>query len=192
MSRVRTDKELEDLGTVKLSDLIKLAENGDRLAALEVVDILAWVVSTHNTYHAPTPDSPDHYEPVPIPAFARNYLSDALQRIANGEDANKAFNVKKSGRPQKWSYYVKRLAVDVMAQLLEQNAEKQLSVEAAAACAAEAINKLARELASRTFTALDGTLQPIPSPWQSFVSKPIDESTLKTWYYELKKRIAKK
>jgi len=155
----------------KLSDLMRRAEAGDRLAALDVAETLALIVSPTNTYRDPHFDDPNKRLVVPVPDFVREYLSRALLRIASGTDPRDAFYLrKKRGPRQFWAHRDKVLAVDIMQQLVEQGQV----VDQAAGDAADLINKNAK-----VFTAENPH-----SPWKKFTARPIDAATLTTWYYE--------
>lgn len=155
----------------KLSDLMRRAEAGDRVAALEVAETLGLIVSPTNTYRDPRFDDPNKRLVVPVPDYVREYLSRALLRIASGTDPRDAFYLRKKRGPRPfWAYRDKVLAVDIMQQLIEQ----KLAVDKAAGDAAELINKNAK-----VFTAENPH-----SPWKKFTVRPIDADTLKTWYYE--------
>jgi hypothetical protein len=155
----------------KLSDLMVRAEAGDLLAAREVAETLAFVVSSTNTYRDPSSPDAARRIVVPVPDFVRDYLSRALLQIASGTDARDAFHLrKKKGPRQFWAHRDKVLAVDIMQQLIEQDQV----VDKAAEDAADRINENAK-----IFTAEN----PL-SPWKKFTERPIDAATLLTWYYE--------
>jgi hypothetical protein len=155
----------------KLSDMMARAEDGDLLAAREVAETLAAIVSPNNTYRDPDSDDPNKRIAVPVPDFVREYLSRALLKIASGTDAQDAFHVrKKSGRQQYWARRDKVLAVDIVRQLIKLGYVVDEAVEEAA----DQINKNAR-----IFTAKN----PL-SPWKKFTERPIDGTTLKAWLYE--------
>jgi hypothetical protein len=162
----------DDLHTEKLSDMMTRAEAGDLLAAREVVEILAAVVSPTDTYRDPHSDDPNARVPVPIPDFVRAYLSCALEKIASGVDARDAFHLRKKGGPRQfWAHRDKVLAVDIMQQLVEQG----LVVDEAAREAAAQINDFAKR-------SVNGRLA---SPWKKFSERPIENHTLLKWYYKL-------
>jgi hypothetical protein len=164
------DSDQDDPYDEKLSDLMRRAEAGDLLAAREVAETLALIVSTANTYRDPS--SPDGLRRivVPVPDFIRDYLSRALLKIASGTDARDAFHLRKRGRRQFWAHRDKILAVDIMQQLVEQGAAVNVAVEAAV----RSINSTAKKLTAENPT----------SPWKKFATRRIEEHTLLKWYYE--------
>lgn len=162
------DETSERLGaailTENLSEILARAESGDVLAAREVLPHLAFLLSTQNR-------PPATGQPLPVPDFARDYLAKSLYRMAGGEDANRSMHLR--GGPRKWGHFEKRLAADVMFQLIEQG----MTVEAAKLEAADRIN---RHISS----------DPCPPAWQAFEGKSIEGETLQTWYYELKDELS--
>ena len=150
--------------TENLPDILNRADGGDVLAAREALGHMAFLLSTSNTH-------PLTGNPLDVPGYVRDYLAKSLARMVNGVDANRAMNLKKSG-PKIWSHFDKRLAADLVFQLVAQGC----TVLESSMVAAENISDRAE-------------LQPCPPAWQAFSGQAIDSATLQTWYYELKEEL---
>ncbi|WP_199155276.1 hypothetical protein [Chromobacterium sp. ASV23] len=157
------DHQLEKFNEALLSshlrDEIKKAEAGDEIAARGIIQSIAILISTSNVH-------PVTKEPMEIPGYVRDYLSKALCKASLTLDANKAFNLKKTGRPSKYSSFEKRLAASVLFQFIMDGQ----SVLQSALDAADIINNETSDL----------------HVWKKFQSHPIDAATLQTWYYAYK------
>ena len=147
--------------TKNLSDILARAEDGDVLAAHDALADLAFCLSTSRK-------NPWTDEILPVPDCVREYLSRSLQRMAKGENASKAMNLKKAG-PKKWGYFERRLAADVVFRLVEGGA----TVLEAVMAAAEFIEIYANESSAS-------------SAWFAFKGRSIESETLQTWYYKFK------
>ncbi|MGA2190539.1 MAG: hypothetical protein ABSH33_18620 [Steroidobacteraceae bacterium] len=177
-----------DQHTEKLSDLMTRAAAGDLLAAQEVAGHLSWLVSESN--------------PIPVPDFARDYLSHALGRIGFGDDARDAFHLRKGDGPRgRWTHDDKVLAVGIMQHYIDQG----MTGLAASAAAAENIHELAQAAAAneprerpsgpvlrdqvfaRKHAAMTFRRFADPDPIKK---PPVSEETLRKWYRELKSRRA--
>jgi hypothetical protein len=150
--------------TENLSDILARAESGDVLAAREALPQLAFLLSTRNRH-------PRTGEPLPVPGCVRDYLAKSLDRMAGGEDANRAMNLKKAGK-KKWAHFEKRLAASVLLQLREQG----MTMEEAKMEAADMIRKHVSTI-------------PCPPAWAAFQDQKIEGETLQDWYYELKEEL---
>lgn len=110
------DNLANDLLTENLSDMLKRAEDGDNLSAVDVVPALATVLSTDNRYpkgHALAG------QPMPVPDFVRDYLAKAFRRIACGTPAAEALGLVVNHAPKKYSHLTLRTAAFVMLQVLD-------------------------------------------------------------------------
>ncbi|MES2000351.1 MAG: hypothetical protein V4446_13655 [Pseudomonadota bacterium] len=148
----------EELLTTSLKEELERAKNGDKLAARDVLDILSHLLS--GRYRDSTGKR------YPVPDYVLDYVSDALGSMAKGESGDRAFHLKKSGN-QAWSYFEKRLAVNIVRQLVEQG----LPVDTAVGTAADKI----KEHIAQT---------PCPPAWRGFKGRTVSEATLLAWYYE--------
>jgi hypothetical protein len=153
-----------------LSDLMRRAEGGDVLAAKQVVETLALSVSSTHTMPDWNSDDPTRRIPIPLQNFIRDYLSRALLKISSGTDARDAFHLRKRGRRQYWAHGDKRLAVGLMQQLVWEG----LNVAEASRAGADNINAFAKKDFAENRHSI----------WRKFAEKPIDATTLHTWYFE--------
>lgn len=120
--------------TDTLFDMLRRAEKGDIAAARDALRSIAHCLSTQNV-------NPATGETLPVQGFVRDYLSRALYRMANGEDAQKAFNLQvRTGKP-KTSYLVKRLVAFLVHRAINEGGMKKME-----AClnAANHINEMNR------------------------------------------------
>lgn len=141
--------------TDNLSDMLKRASEGDVGAAQEALAMMAYILNPANIH--------------PIPDYVRQYVSDALNRVARRQcDANTAFNLKRPGR-RKRPHIEKRLAADLVRQAVQQGA----GVEDACWNAAEFINEISARNAHT-------------GRWHRFNGEVIQPEMLMTWYYEMK------
>ncbi|KKB62401.1 hypothetical protein WM40_17325 [Robbsia andropogonis] len=135
--------------------MLKRANDGDVGAAQDVLSVMAYILAPSN--------------PRPIPDFVRQYLSDALYRVARRQcDADTALNLKRPGR-RKRPHMDKRLAAD----LVRQGVQNGAAVEEACWQAAEFINEIAERNAHI-------------GRWHRFNGEVIQPEALMTWYYEMK------
>ena len=155
MEKTQVEKLDELLLTEKLSDNMARAEAGDVIEARRLLPVLAHFVSRNNQH--------------PVPDFIRDYLARSLWRMVEQEDANRAMNLKKSGK-QKWAHYEKRLAANIVFELVEQSHTPTIASEIAA-------DQIREFLASN----------PCAPAWEGFKGRSAPGADiLRTWYYELK------
>lgn len=155
-----------------LCDILSRAEAGDKLAARDALQSLAFLLSTSNKH-------PTTKAPLPVPDFVRDYLSRAFYSMAyeasegKNVDAAKALHLK--GGPRKWGYFEKRLAAEVVFKFKDKfPVADNINGKDATTLAAKIINALVKET-------------PCPQAWQGFKNhKAVDPALLKTWYYEFK------
>lgn len=168
------DTNLHDLATKNLSAILARAEGGDVLAAKEVLDTIAFLLSPANV-------SPSTGEPLPVPLFVREYLSRAFYRIAAAVDPAKAaagaLHLAKRG-PRTWRYEDKLLGATMVATFVQVGS---LPVDEAAAQVADEIKRLQAERRA------DPTRPPVPMRGQSVAAE-----TLRTWYFQLKDEVARR
>ena len=155
----------------------RLAEDGDKLAAREAIQLLLFELATTKV------PNPVTGQPMPFGLAAREYLEGALTKISQGIDANRAFNLKKSGKV-KWTYHDKWK----IAQLVYQFVIQENSVEKAVAKAMSAIETVTSKLES-FYT--DGPEKDFKNnephhPFWIFKTRDISEEQVRAWYYELK------
>ena len=144
------------LQTERLDDILERAQRGDTLAAMEGLESITWVLANGE-----------------IPAYARQYLARAFHKIITGTDANKALNLRRSARPREWPLLQKRLAADIVAQLVSIGHPVLKAIE-------DAVDLIERHAVSAA---------PV-SPWHLFKTKRFDSSTLRKWYYAHKNALA--
>jgi len=173
------DKIDAELLTESLRDILSRAEQGDVLAAKNALLSLSQCLSNY------IPAFMD--APLPVPDYVREYLSRCLYRMAMGEDAGVAMNLtrKKGGRPNKVGHFEKRLAADLIYQLIEQG----LSVDSACEDAANFINEVIITDLRNSDKHKQGThewKQLYHAAWINFKSQWVSGDLLKKWYYELK------
>jgi len=148
----------EELLTTSLKEELERAKNGDKLAAREVLETLSYLLSWRN--------SDATGKRYPVADFVLDYVSDALGNMAKGESGDRAFYLKKSGN-QAWSYFEKRLAVNIVRQLVEQGFP---------------VDEAAREAADKIKEHITQT--PCPPAWRGFKGRTVKNTTLLAWYYE--------
>lgn len=121
--------------TDTLFDMLRRAEKGDIDAARDALWGIARCLSTQNI-------NPATGESLPVQDFVRDYVSRALYRMANGEDAPKAFNLQvRTGKP-KTSYLVKKLVASLVHQAINEGGMKKME---AYLDVANHINKMNRD-----------------------------------------------
>lgn len=156
----------EQVLTVSLSDLMNRAANGDKRAARAVAASLSVMVLQTDRY--------------PVPKSAAEYLSRALRQIAKEKaDANRAFYLKIDHAAPEWSQQAKRLAVNVVDQLMSQ--PPALSIARACDEAEKVIVKHIRQLKQKRHLALGAD-----APWLEFVDQHWTPRMLRNWWRELK------
>jgi hypothetical protein len=143
------------------------ALKGDKFAAKEAISLLLHELALH----AIKPD-------VPVSKAALAYLQNCLERIAKGEDANHAFNLKKKGRAL-WSYDQKL----IVAQLVYQFVRSENSVE-------RAVYK-SREILESVVSKIREGGEANGSPYAGFVNRLPEEDQIRGWYFELKEDLAR-
>jgi hypothetical protein len=163
---IMSNSEQEGLAAAILSenlaDILDRAQSGDTHAAREVLGTLALLLSSKH---------PRTGEPAPVPVYVRDYLARALRRMAAGERADVAMNFKKSGK-QKWGHFEKRLAADLVFQLVERG----LPVLAACQEASAKIQEIVEA-------------DPCPAAWLAFKGRTPESETLQSWYYEMRNEL---
>lgn len=186
MQRKRTSKPTRQApvtpGETRLSEEIALAQAGDTFAARDLVVTLRNSVLFSQSRQSP------------LAAAEAAYLARALTDIAEGMDANRAFNLKSNGPPRKWPHAAKVLAVSIMNQFIKEG----LSIDHAAAEGSNAVNQFVEALAARRrayFQAQKSgkkaSIDPMDliTDWNSFIDRPplnIDSlEPMKSWYLEL-------
>jgi len=166
--------------------MIALAESGDTYAARDIVEFLGdLVLEAKGSSQGNLTRFPD---------AAATYLANALASIAEGMDANEAFNLKPTVRPRNWPHEAKVLAVHIMNQCIENHS----TIDDAAAEASAAVNRHVEGLRKRLEehrvaeeAGVKTTIDPkdLVSPWKIFIGKePLDIETLEpmmSWYTEL-------
>ena len=145
--------------TESLSDMLERAKEKDVLAAREALTHIAFMLCPSNKEA--------------IPDYVREYLANCLREIANGSDANDALNLKKRGK-SKWTHFDKRLAANVMFELVENGS----SVEDAKYDAAYKINEIVRSIDDPA------------SAWSNFKNIELSPEALQSWYYETKDELS--
>ena len=185
MQRKRTSKPARQApvtpGETSLAEMIALAEAGDTGVAREVAQELGHMVVVAGSTNK-------------LPRNAAAYLARILADIAEGKDANTAFNLKLKGRPREWPHVAKVLAVSIMNQYIERG----FSIDEAAAEGSNAVNQFVEALAERRrayFQAQKSgkkaSIDPMDliTDWESFIERPpldIDSlEPMKSWYLEL-------
>ena len=155
--------------------MIYEAKNGDTIAARYALIMLSGMLSSTriNQFTGEILS-----EPLEMPEWARGYLSQSLNRILAGESADKAFNLKRNGRPTAWSYYAKLAAADTVHFYHTHSSEKK-PLDESCADVAEGINRLATRV-QRSILELVGL--------GHFIGKPeISQELVHKWYFQLKK-----
>ncbi len=157
-----------------ISETIARASGGDLLSAREVITLVLMCL-----------ESQDDCDVVVLPGSAAQYLRDAFSKVLMGQDANAAFNLKKLGRTQQWSYAQKRYAADLMWQLLHQ--PKSLYAQF---CQIERQSKRNRV---SVFEAAQKASDILTSMHRSGVIKSGVPSAklIQKWYYDLKETLDK-
>lgn len=174
MSDYKDGYDPEDVMQAHLLRMVDEAIKGDTIAAQNSISLLYGVLASikeHKLTGEPLT------EPLPIPDWVRHYLANALGRIMNGEDANKAFNLKRTGRRTAWSYYAKLTAADTV-HYFHTHSKEMKTVEESCAIVADGINSLVKRV-QRTLLASIGL--------GHFIGKPeISQELVQKWYFELK------
>jgi len=165
-----------------LSKILERAEGGDKLAARDALQSLAFLLSTANRH-------PSTGNPLPVPGYVRDYLSRAFYRMAyqaamgeNKIDAEKALNLK--GGPSAWGHYEKRLAADLVHRFVIEGLPIADTKDGndATTKAAEIINGFVHGNNGRD----------CPQAWMAFQNNSkVSSATLKSWYHSLKAEIEK-
>lgn len=120
--------------TDNLSDILARAEASDIEAARDALASIAHCLSTQNI-------NPQTGEPLPVPAYVRDYLSRAFYAMANGEDAEKALHLQTTTGKPNVPYSVKKLMAYLVHQAMNDGGMGKL-----AACdhTANAINEMGK------------------------------------------------
>lgn len=166
-----------------LSEILKRAEGGDVLAAKDALLHLSYALSID--YIPSFMDSA-----LPVPDYVRKYLSKCLYRMAMGEDANRAMNIKKAG-PKKWAHHEKLVAADCIYQLVWQDCP----ILDAALNIADYINdEIIKEMENNK-TLTPGTPEWIKTyhpGWRGFLGRKVSAELLTTWYYEMRAELTER
>jgi len=152
------------------------AKNGDTIAARNALILLTGMLSSTriNQFTGEILS-----EPLEIPEWVRSYLAQSFSRILKGENADKAFNLKRNGRPTAWSYYA-RLAVVQTVQYYHTNSVEKKTIEESSAIVADGINRLVTRV-NRTLLESVGL--------GHFIGKPeIKQEMVQDWYFKLLKK----
>jgi hypothetical protein len=168
--------DLEQHENAMLDHLMRMiveAEKSDTIAAQNAVSLLFAVLASTDTHKlSGRPLS----EPLPIPDWVRAYLAKILYRIMNGEDANKAFRLKRNGRPTGWSFYAKHAAADTV-HYFHNHTSQGKSIEESCAIVADGINSLVQKMPKQIIQ--DAGLG-------HFIGrKEMSQELISKWHYEL-------
>ncbi|MHB1117769.1 hypothetical protein [Sideroxydans sp.] len=168
--------EPKDVMQAHLLRMLAEAAKGDTIAAQDSIAILYGILASteeHKLTGQPL------ISPLPIPNWVRHYLASALGRIMNGEDANKAFNLKRNGRRTAWSFYAKLAASDTVHYFHTHSREKK-SIEESCATVAEGINRLVIRVQPQLLGSVG---------LGHFIGKPqMSQELVQKWYFELKEK----
>jgi hypothetical protein len=160
MSDHKSEKLDQAVTTEYLEDILARAEAGDVMAARDALMSIGHYLSSKNL-HSVTGES------LPVPEFLRDYLSRAFYRMTNGMNADKALNLKRSGRPNH-GHMETRIAAYLVYQGVH---EHGLTVLEAAMEAAEFINEKSAK-------------QQLNGLWSGFQGKKVEPESLQDWYYK--------
>ena len=152
---------------------ISEAEKGDTLAARHALCLLTLMLSSTriNEFTGEILS-----EPLEIPEWVRSYLAQSFTRILKGENADKVFNLKRSGRPTEWHYNAK-LAVARTVHYYHTHSTELKTTEESCAIVADGINRLV----TRTNHTLLGSVG-----LGNFIGKPrISQELVQKWYFQL-------
>lgn len=156
------NKISEALLTENLKDCLMRAEDGDVIEGKKALDTIIMLLSPHNV----NPQTGKHN---PLPTCVLDYLSKAFIKIANKKNASQALNLTRAGRPQKISPFEKRLAADLVYQLIKSG----VSLCKARTAVTDVINN-----------KILPNLIEYPA-WRGLKNKEINEDELLDWFYDL-------
>jgi len=164
VSKVDYEKLNAFLFEESLPTILKRAEGGDLHAASQALPALAALLSTSHVH-------PTSREVLPVPSYAREYLSKALWRMVGGADPSEAFHLKKKHKPK--DPYLRKLLAGY---LVEQGrVDHGMSVEKAIDFAVDAIHEILKQQREGTFWG----------PWSIFKGKNhYDAGVVKKYYYD--------
>ena len=153
------------VATDYLEDVLKRAENGDVMAARDVLYSIAHSLQTLNL-------NSDSGELLPVPVFICDYLSKAFYRMVAGESADKALNLKRAGRKNK-NYYATRWAAYLVYQAVNENG---MTVDEAVIKVAELINQ-------------KSAVGKLTWPLSNFGKQILVKESIQDWYYKHKEEL---
>lgn len=154
-------KQLDNaVGTIYIEDLLKRAEGGDTISANDALMTIGHYLHSKNL-------NPENGEILPVPICIRDYLSKAFYAMANGESADKALHLKRSGRRNQ--NYSATLSVAYMVyQAVHENGKTVLN---ATIDVADEISKKSQN-------------NELPGYMSSFNDKKVDSASVQDWYYK--------
>ena len=135
---------------------------GDKIAAKEAITLLSLELGLH----AIRPE-------VPISPEALSYLQTCLARIADGKDANRAFNLKTKGN-KIWSYDQKLMASQLVYQFVQSGDTVEVAVAKSRENLIEAVGRIVK------------SGQVIGSPLSGFAERVPEDEQIRRWYFKLK------
>ncbi|HUV99610.1 MAG TPA: hypothetical protein VMV88_05575 [Gallionella sp.] len=158
--------------------MIYEAKNGDTIAARNTLILLTGMLSS-TRFNQFTGEILS--EPLEIPEWVRSYLAQSFTHILEGQNADKALNLKRNGRPTAWSYYPKLAAAQTVHFYHTHSAEKK-TIEESCATVADGINSLVARV-NRTLLESVGL--------GHFIGKSgISQELVSKWYFKLLKKNA--
>lgn len=102
----------------------------------------------------------------PMPDYARQYLLDALKAGSSGQSVDQVLGKNRKGRPNAWTDFDKRLAVDVIQGFMEQGESLDKAAESAVVIVAEASEQALKK----------------PSAWSGYKGRKPTDTVLRAWY----------